>query len=119
MDNKRKQNFFLAAHFTVSEKESHNCYRVKSCPTHSTQHPPVFNSQQHKRFLTVSPVEFGEARRVTAGQMGGAPEGRRRQIGHQRAVTHLCQPITKQKKSTEFRTLKIHFLKLQIKVRVR
>lgn len=49
-------------------------------------------------FLTFSPVEFGEARRVTAGQLGGAPEGCWRQIGHERAVTLLCQPITKQKK---------------------
>lgn len=48
--------------------------------------------------LTVPPVEFGEAWRVTAGQLGGAPEGCWRQIGHQRAVTLLCQPITKQKK---------------------
>lgn len=50
-------------------------------------------------FLTFSPVEFGEARSVAAGQLGGAPEGRRRQIGHQRAVAHLCEPIRKQKKA--------------------
>lgn len=34
---------------------------------------------------------------MTAGELGGAPEGRWRQIGHQGAVTLLCQPIRKQK----------------------
>lgn len=51
-------------------------------------------------FLTFSPVELGEAWGVAAGQLGRASEGRRRQIGQQRAVTHLCRPITKQKKGT-------------------
>lgn len=47
--------------------------------------------QSEKSSLTVSPVEFGEGGRVAAGQLGGAPEGPRRQVGQQRAVTLLCE----------------------------
>lgn len=50
--------------------------------------------------LTVSAVEFGEARRVAAGQLGGAPEGGWRQTGNQRGVARPCRPITKQNGST-------------------
>lgn len=35
---------------------------------------------------------------MAAAQLGGASEGWWRQVGHQRAVTCLCRPITKQKK---------------------
>lgn len=50
--------------------------------------------------LTVSAVEFGEARCVAAGQLGGAPEGGRQQTGNQSGVARLCQPVTKQNRST-------------------
>lgn len=43
-----------------------------------------------QRCLTVSSVELGEAWCVTARELGGAPEGRWWQVGHQRAVTSLC-----------------------------
>lgn len=36
---------------------------------------------------------------MAAGQLGGAPEGRGLQIGQQRAVTLVCQPIRKQRTS--------------------
>lgn len=45
-------------------------------------------------WFTFPPVDFGEHRAVAAGQLGGASEWRRRQIGHQWVVTHFCQPIT-------------------------
>ena len=42
------------------------------------------------QLLTFSPVQPGEAWPVAAGQLRGAPEGRRRQAGHQRTATHFC-----------------------------
>lgn len=45
---------------------------------------------QQSVLLTISSVESGESRGVANGQLGGAPEGGRRQVGHQRPVTHLC-----------------------------
>lgn len=56
--------------------------------------------RREELMLTVPAVEFGEARRVTAGQLGGAPEGRRRQTGNQRGVAHLCRPITEEEGRT-------------------
>lgn len=52
--------------------------------------------------LTVSPVELGEAGGVAAGQLGGAPEGRRRQAGKERAVAVLCR---EKRKGEESQTL--------------
>lgn len=51
--------------------------------------------------LTVPAVEFGEGRRVAAGQLGGAPEGRGRQTGDQRGVARLCRPITEEQEQLE------------------
>lgn len=58
--------------------------------------------RREEMVLTVPAVEFGEAGRVTAGQLGGAPEGRRRQTGNQRGVAHLCRP----KKEERLKTVK-------------
>lgn len=58
--------------------------------------------------LTVSAVELGEAGRVAAGQLGGAPEGVRSQAGNQRAVARLCWPITKQKGKHTVRNSSLH-----------
>lgn len=56
--------------------------------------------RREELLLTVPAVEFGEARRMTAGQLGGAREGRRRQTGNQRGVAHLCRPITEEEGRT-------------------
>lgn len=53
-------------------------------------------------FPTISPVELGEAWRMAAGQLRGAPEGGRQQAGHQRTVAHLCWK-TKQKTPARLR----------------
>lgn len=52
-----------------------------------------------RRCLTVPPVELGEAGGVATGQLGGAPEGRRRQAGEERAVAALCQKTQRRRKS--------------------
>lgn len=59
--------------------------------------PGLCALSSNKDFLTFSPVEFGEARSVAAGQQGGTGEGRRWQTGHQSAVTHLYQPMREQR----------------------
>lgn len=54
----------------------------------------ILKKNKKKNFrcsLTISPVELGEAGGVAAGQLGGAPEGRRRQAGKERAVAVLCR----------------------------
>lgn len=55
--------------------------------------------------LTVPAVEFGEGRRMAAGQLGGAPEGRGRQTGDQRGVARLCRPTTEEQEEVKNRPL--------------